>query len=121
MKSYLELICICKLCKLEWKINLNSHIKGVGTGSHIDGYQCPNCQQKDIDFDIMRVSYPCHKYIHIKHDDLENLKKYRKRCKQLEVWDRAVPISCNHCDDEYDCKCICHKTSIILKDKNDKF
>ena len=60
MKSYLELICICKLCKLEWRINLNHHIKGVGTGPHIDRYRCPNCQQKDIDFDIMRVSYPCH-------------------------------------------------------------
>ena len=58
MKSYLELICTCKLCKLEFRINLNYHIKGVGTGSHIDGYQCPNCTQKDIDFDIMRVSYP---------------------------------------------------------------
>ena len=85
MKSYLELICTCKLCKLEWRINLNHHIKGIGTGSHIDGYQCPNCTQKDIDFDIMRVSYPCHEYIHIKHDDLENLKEYRQKYLDLTV------------------------------------
>ena len=94
MKSYLELICICKLCKLEWRINLNHHIKGVGTGSHIDGYQCPNCQQKDIDFDIMRIQYPCHEYIHIKYED----------------FDKFIDVTCMDCGLKLmHCKCDPHE------------
>jgi hypothetical protein len=62
---------------------MNYHIKDVGDGCHIDGLRCPNCRH-ELDFDIMKVSNKqCIDYIHIKLEDLENLKEYRRKYKDI--------------------------------------
>lgn len=54
-ETRLELECKCKLCKTAFVIyNLEKIIDVVDGGFHISGLSCPNCDQKDLDFDIMR-------------------------------------------------------------------
>lgn len=53
MKTRLELECICKTCDLKFVIWDNLFPKEIDSGCHISKFVCPNCQQTNLDFDIM--------------------------------------------------------------------
>jgi hypothetical protein len=68
MKSKLIALLTCKLCKIEFEIDLAYTIKSVDSGLILSHLKCMNCQS-ECTIDIMRVQKnPCSGYYHIKHD-----------------------------------------------------
>ena len=55
INTRLELACVCKTCKLKFICWANWLPKGVDSGTFISGFTCPNCHQKDLDFDVFQA------------------------------------------------------------------
>jgi hypothetical protein len=60
--SQLDLECACLICGTYFTVHDIEHTGGkeIGSGWHISGMTCPNCGQKELDFDLIRVEakYP---------------------------------------------------------------
>jgi len=56
LKTRLELECTCTICKLKFTIwNFEDCVgQRIGEGFYISLLTCPNCEQKTLDFDIVR-------------------------------------------------------------------
>ena len=118
MKSKLVDIITCTLCKLEVTMDLNYNIPKTDTGIVISGLTCMNCQS-EVTHDITRIQKPCSGFAHLKWEDLENLKEYRSKYRQMKSWNDAVPMFCEHCSNDggYEkCRCFCHKDLPLMPD-----
>jgi len=123
MKSKLVDIITCTLCKLEVTMDLHYNIPKTDTGIVISGLTCMNCQS-EVTHDITRIQKPCSGFAHLKWEDLENLKEYRRKYKQMKSWNDAVPMFCEHCSNDggYEkCRCYCHEDKTITGDDAKEF
>lgn len=56
MKTRIDVECVCQTCSLVFTLHgIDHYIADVGAGYDIGNLQCPNCLEKGLKFDLLRV------------------------------------------------------------------